>query len=105
MGVRLGILRGPSPCPRTKNEGCYHEKPPRGRMPRRFLRSTGSPGRGYRPAMRTIVGFTLLALLATPVTGAVTVYRGPLTNPFTGQDGRLTARVQTTGAQLRARLR
>ena len=55
--------------------------------------------------MRTIVGFALLALLATPVTGAVTVYRGPLTNPFTGQDGRLTARVQTTGAQLRARLR
>jgi hypothetical protein len=55
--------------------------------------------------MRTIFGLALLVLVATPVGGAITVYRGPVTDPFTGQDGRLTARVRTTGAELRARLR
>ena len=55
--------------------------------------------------MRILVAAALSFLVASPVTAAVAVYRGPMTNPFTGQDGRLTARVQTTGSQLTARLR
>ena len=55
--------------------------------------------------MRLIVGLTVLLLSVTSVTAAVTVYRGPLTDPFTAQEGRLTARVRTTGPQLVARLR
>jgi len=55
--------------------------------------------------MWILVVAALSLLVTNPVTAAVAVYRGPMTNPFTGQDGRLAARVRTTGSQLTARLR
>jgi hypothetical protein len=55
--------------------------------------------------MRILVAAVLSLLVTNPVTAAVAVYRGPMTNPFTGQEGRLAARVRTTGSQLTARLR
>src|SRR4029453_5584491 len=52
--------------------------------------------------MRILIAGTLLLLVVSPVTAAVAVYRGPMTNPFTGQEGRLAGRVRTTGSHATA---